>query len=268
MKIFLIYLLAFILTKISSVFIANMLIRCGAVRANFEGKDIPVGMGLTLFLGIIPSYLLINQFSLNNMDINYLTLFILTVTVLVGFIDDIIGETKVKGLKGHLKLFFTEGTLTTGALKAFVISLVSLFYSLKVSESFVLFILNLFILILTTNSFNLLDLRPGRAIKVYLLIAAIILINYPLNQPLLLVFLFALIAYFPLDLKQRAMLGDTGSNLLGISCGISLILNFNLSIKMVILAFLIILHVYTEKKSLSVLIEKNSVLRFLDNLGR
>lgn len=265
-NIVLLSILSYVFTKVSLTKVSKMLLRCGAVKKNYLGKDLPIGMGLGILIGILPSYLLIDYMNLNFNNL-YLILFIYTLTVLVGFIDDIIGETNIKGLKGHLTLFFKENIITTGTLKAIIISLVSIFFSFSISTDFISVIVNFLILIFTTNSFNLLDVRPGRAVKVYLVLSIIVLLFSPKNQ-LLLIFLFSIISYIPWDLKQKGMLGDTGSNLLGISLGITLVLNFNLLVKTVILLMLIILHIYTEKRSLSILIAKNPLLNYLDNLGR
>lgn len=77
-----------------------------------------------------------------------------------------------------------------------------------------------------------------------------------------------LLVYFPEDLKANVMMGDTGSNVLGMSLGISSILIFDLYGKLIILALLILLHIFAEKYSLTALIEKNKVLNYLDMLGR
>jgi UDP-N-acetylmuramyl pentapeptide phosphotransferase/UDP-N-acetylglucosamine-1-phosphate transferase len=64
------------------------------------------------------------------------------------------------------------------------------------------------------------------------------------------------------------MLGDTGSNILGLTLGISSVLLFNFNIRLIILGFLILIHIITEKYSLSKIIEKNKFLNYLDMIGR
>ena len=85
----------------------------------------------------------------------------------------------------------------------------------------------------------------------------------------MLVFIMAsVLAYAPLDLKGKGMLGDAGSNFLGISLGLELMFKLSVSGKIFITLFLVVLHIYTEKKSLTELIEKISFLKLIDNLGR
>ena len=116
---------------------------------------------------------------------------------------------------------------------------------------------------------NLFDLRPGRAIKVYLVIIIIILFTLTgYIQILPLLILPNVIAYFNYDLKAKAMMGDTGSNVLGISIGILMALGYTLNVRIAWLIFLILIHILTEKFSLTKIIEKNKVLNFIDRLGR
>lgn len=64
------------------------------------------------------------------------------------------------------------------------------------------------------------------------------------------------------------MMGDTGSNVLGISIGILMALGYTLNVRIAWLIFLILIHILTEKFSLTKIIEKNKVLNFIDRLGR
>src|SRR6185295_6274459 len=63
---------------------------------------------------------------------------------------------------------------------------------------------------LAANALNQLDTKPGRALKAYTLAAI------PLRAPLLPAVLIA-----PYDLREMAMLGDSGSNALGALLGLS-----------------------------------------------
>ena len=116
---------------------------------------------------------------------------------------------------------------------------------------------------------NLLDLRPGRAIKVYLIIWLVLLLTLAgFEKSLLLLLLPNVLAYFNYDLKAKAMMGDTGSNVLGISIGILFVMGYSFNIRLAWLAFLIFIHILTEKYSLTKIIENNKFLNFIDKLGR
>ena len=64
------------------------------------------------------------------------------------------------------------------------------------------------------------------------------------------------------------MMGDTGSNVLGISIGILIALGYTTKVRVSWLVFLVLIHLLTEKFSLTKIIEKNKVLNFIDKLGR
>ncbi len=84
-------------------------------------------------------------------------------------------------------------------------------------------------LVLATNVFNLLDLRPGRAIKAFVLLGAGLTLGSLDARPLWSLGLFvapALVAGL-YDLRERAMLGDTGANLLGALAGLWLVLTLS-----------------------------------------
>lgn len=258
-------LLSFGLTKLLIYPLAQLLADGGALRKNFKGKEIPVAMGLVIGFGILPSLLIYG--SLFNGKIVPQLLILFFITMSVGLIDDLLGNHEVKGLKGHFNLLLKKKKLSSGALKAIIISTISLYFSLLISNNYFVWILNFFILVLITNLFNLLDVRPGRAIKVYFLIGTVLVLTYTANNYLL-IMLSSVLAFSPWDLKGKAMLGDTGSNLLGMSIGISVLLNLNLTLKIILFIALSYVHWYTERNSLTKLIERVYFLQFIDNLGR
>lgn len=259
-------LLSFLLTKIILNPVSKLLLNNGAVRENYLGKKIPIGLGLVIWLGTTP-YLLI--YGIINSEKNiFFILLILTTTLLVGFIDDLLGNHKIKGLKGHFLMFIRDKELTSGVLKALLISLFSLLFSYQISQNILLLIINFIILILTTNSFNLLDVRPGRTLKVFIFASILLSIFYPASRLFLSIIIASIIAYVPVDFKGKGMLGDTGSNFLGMSMGIVLISNLSNIVKIMVMIFLVYLHIFTEKQSLTALIDKVYFLRLIDNFGR
>ena len=64
------------------------------------------------------------------------------------------------------------------------------------------------------------------------------------------------------------MMGDAGSNVLGISIGFLVVLTFSIFTKILVLVFLVGIHIFTEKYSLTNIIKKNRFLNYLDELGR
>ena len=261
----------------------SMLVNGNVIRPNYKNEMIPVGMGIVFLPMIIINSIILGFVTLNNIwfvsSSNYnlnivwllcLALYIFSMMAMffAGALDDLIGNRNVSGLKGHFKSLF-KGELTTGGFKALFGGFVGLVVSVCISSSIVDIIVNTLIIALSTNLMNLFDLRPGRAIKAYLVIMIpiyITLTGYTKVFPLLI--LPNVLAYFNTDLKARGMLGDTGSNVLGISIGVLMALGYGIKVRLAWLVFLILMHLITEKFSLTKIIEKNRVLKFIDNLGR
>ena len=261
----------------------SMLVNGNVIRPNYKNEMIPVGMGIVFLPMIIINSIILGFVTLNNIwfvsSSNYnlnivwllcLALYIFSIMAMffAGALDDLIGNRNVSGLKGHFKSLF-KGELTTGGFKALFGGFVGLVVSVCISSSIVDIIVNTLIIALSTNLMNLFDLRPGRAIKAYLVIMIpiyITLTGYTKVFPLLI--LPNVLAYFNTDLKARGMMGDTGSNVLGISIGVLMALGYGIKVRLAWLVFLILMHLITEKFSLTKIIEKNKVLKFIDDLGR
>lgn len=261
----------------------SMLVNGNVIRPNYKNEMIPVGMGIVFLPMIIINSIILGFVTLNNIwfvsSSNYnlnivwllcLALYIFSMMAMffAGALDDLIGNRNVSGLKGHFKSLF-KGELTTGGFKALFGGFVGLVVSVCISSSIVDIIVNTLIIALSTNLMNLFDLRPGRAIKAYLVIMIpiyITLTGYTKVFPLLI--LPNVLAYFNTDLKARGMMGDTGSNVLGISIGVLMAFGYGIKVRLAWLVFLILMHLITEKFSLTKIIEKNRVLKFIDNLGR
>ena len=261
----------------------SMLVNGNVIRPNYKNEMIPVGMGIVFLPMIIINSIILGFVTLNNIwfvsSSNYnlnivwllcLALYIFSMMAMffAGALDDLIGNRNVSGLKGHFKSLF-KGELTTGGFKALFGGFVGLVVSVCISSSIVDIIVNTLIIALSTNLMNLFDLRPGRAIKAYLVIMIpiyITLTGYTKVFPLLI--LPNVLAYFNTDLKARGMMGDTGSNVLGISIGVLMALGYGIKVRLAWLVFLILMHLITEKFSLTKIIENDRVLKFIDNLGR
>ena len=248
----------------------NLLVNSNVVRPNYKKDMIPVSMGIVFLPMIIINGIILAYFTKEFENLLYIFTFIFGMISMffAGVLDDIIGNRDVSGLKGHFKSLF-KGNLTTGGFKAVFGGLIGILISIVVSKNILDIIINTLIIALSTNLMNLLDLRPGRAIKVYLVIIISIFITltgYIKVLPLLI--LPNVIAYFNYDLKAKAMMGDTGSNVLGISIGILMVLGYSFNVRVSWLVFLILIHLLTEKYSLTKIIENNKILNFIDKLGR
>ncbi len=126
------------------------------------------------------------------------------------------------------------------------------------------------LLILATNAFNLLDLRPGRAEKGLALLGLGLCLGAWTLAPLELLGIFAgpvlVGAWF--TLRERAMLGDTGSNLVGAIGGVWLLTTLGGTGRLIALAAVLAVTIFGELRSISRTIESVPPLRWLDSLGR
>lgn len=246
----------------------GMLQDAGAIRKNYRGQDIPVSAGISFpftVMIITTGYIMFKWY-----DETYLLFMLgLMAVSLLGFIDDMLGQRDTLGFRGHFAALF-QGRLTTGGLKALGGGFIALFIALHFSGTWIDIAVNTLLMALFTNMLNLMDLRPGRAIKAYLVFLTVVIILAAGAVPWLMItpLLGAVLAYFPWDLRARAMMGDAGSNVLGLALGMLTVQSLGMSGRAGILLFLIIVHIYTEKYSLTATIEKVGFLRKIDNLGR
>lgn len=196
-----------------------------------------------------------------------LTLLIMAAT-LFGFIDDSLGTREFSGFKGHIGALF-KGRLTTGALKAIGIPLVAIISAAPFSSGIFELVGNALLIALTVNTLNLFDLRPGRALKVYIPLQLAIML---FGSPALLTSSASLIgiaaAMIVPDLKEKIMLGDSGANVLGAALGFCVVVGCDWSIKIPLIITLIVLQQLTEYISISKVVEKTAFLRMLDDAGR
>jgi UDP-GlcNAc:undecaprenyl-phosphate/decaprenyl-phosphate GlcNAc-1-phosphate transferase len=249
----------------------------GFVRQNYRGAEVafPAGIGIVAssLVALIP-LALIDELGDSNVfrpDSGIVVAYVLAVALL-GLLDDLVGSAREdlpRGWRGHARVAM-RGGFSTGALKAAGSLGVALFVLSGRGVSAGEYLLSVALLVLATNFFNLLDLRPGRSIKALILLGAGLTIGSTDVHPLWTVGLFAgpVLVLLPLDLRERAMLGDTGSNVLGAIAGLWLVLTLSTLGQAIALGLIAIATVYGEFRSLSELIERAPILRQLDSLGR
>jgi UDP-GlcNAc:undecaprenyl-phosphate/decaprenyl-phosphate GlcNAc-1-phosphate transferase len=191
----------------------------------------------------------------------------------LGFLDDSLGRGEAiatpRGWRGHWAAL-RSGSLSTGAIKAIgALALAAYVVSGRGLESW-RYLADVVLLILATNLFNLLDLRPGRAEKALALLALGLCLGAWTLQPLELLGIFAgpVLVGAWLTLGERAMLGDTGSNLIGAIAGVWLLTVLSPDARLAALAIVLALTIYGEIRSISATIDSVPPLRWLDSLGR
>lgn len=262
---------SYLLTYLLLPSILDLLTRGMLTAQSYQGQRIPEGAGIVILIATGVSLMSTLPFYWPQWEREGLVfLFFLLAIGLLGLLDDSLSQKGIKGLQGHLDYFFREGCLSTGLLKALGGVSTALFVSWLLSGDLYLFFLNSLLLCLSTNALNLLDLRPGRAGKAFLLVMFITLWHSSRAAPLFLLtaVLGSVLAYLPADLQGQAMLGDTGANLLGASLGMAQLWSFSPRLKVTVVLLLIGLHVFCEAFSLSKIIAAIPFLEFLDGIGR
>jgi UDP-N-acetylmuramyl pentapeptide phosphotransferase/UDP-N-acetylglucosamine-1-phosphate transferase len=185
-----------------------------------------------------------------------------------GLWDDLLGGEE-RGFRGHLGAL-RRGRVTAGQLKITTAGLAALIFSMVLPLGLPGGALAFFLVLLSANGLNLLDRRPGRAVKAFFAGALPLACLAPREElwALLVPLLASVLALGPLDLGARGMLGDCGSNLLGAALGAGAVLALPVPAQALLLGGWIILHVYAEVGSISDLVERHRFLRLLDALGR
>ena len=278
--------LPFLVALASAAILAPAVLRAlstgGHVKPNYRSRLLPCPFGVlalaAALLALIPLMLLEKLASTRVFHAEALPIAVYALGVIgLGLIDDTLGGSGAgrpdrplqRGWRGHGAAVL-RGEPSTGALKAAGSLGLALFTMSYLELSNGRWLLAAAVLALATNVFNLLDLRPGRSTKAFVLLAAGLGIGSGEVRPLWSLGLFvapALVAGF-YDLRERAMLGDTGANLLGALAGLWLVLTLSGTGQLVALALLAAVTLYGELRSISALVERVPGLRELDSWGR
>jgi hypothetical protein len=193
---------------------------------------------------------------------------------LVGGYDDLAGarpeQAGDKGLAGHLAAL-RAGRVSAGAVKVAGIGTAAVVAAVLTRRgtgrsAVVDGVLTTGLVAGTANLLNLLDLRPGRAGK-----AAVGLAATGLAGPaggLAAGPLGATVGVLPADLGEQVMLGDCGANAVGALLGLRLAALPGRPGRVLLLAAIAALTLASEKVSFTRVIESTPGLRELDRLGR
>jgi UDP-GlcNAc:undecaprenyl-phosphate/decaprenyl-phosphate GlcNAc-1-phosphate transferase len=250
----------------------------GLVRENYRGALLAFPLGAILataaLVALAPLAFLDDRVDLDLLEpeLRRWLPYLLGIAFL-GFLDDALGRGEAsgapRGWRGHWTAL-RAGSLSTGAIKAIgALALAAYVVSGRGLEGW-RYLADVVLLILATNLFNLLDLRPGRAEKGLVLLGAGLCLGAWSLLPLELLGIFVgpVLVGAWLTLGERAMLGDTGSNLIGAIAGVWLLTTLGADARLVALAAVVGLTIYGEIRSISATIDSVPPLRWLDSLGR
>ncbi|WP_409346473.1 hypothetical protein [Paenibacillus sp. MBLB4367] len=263
--------------------------RHGVCSINYRGDRIATGLGIFLWSMLaIGTFLYAAGEQINALwfgasgfryapdfryALRYLYVLCLSGVFVVGWVDDRFGDMKVKGLSGHARRLL-QGGWTTGLSKAAIGVMLAAVFAFAADRTWGERLLHILLISLAMNAVNLLDLRPGRALKLYLIGAGLLLVCamgrhmtgqwlalfYPLSMAVLLL--------LPSDLRGNAMLGDCGSNMLGFALGCGLVVFTDSGVQISVVVLLILMHLAAERVSLTAVIERHTWLNWLDRFGR
>ena len=190
---------------------------------------------------------------------------------LLGLADDLWGdgEGAPRGLREHARALL-RGRPSTGVAKAAGTPTLALVALTVLGFEGAELALAVGVVTLATHAFNLLDLRPGRSTKALVVLVLCLTLGSQTLEPfttLGLVLGPILVLLVP-DLRERAMLGDTGAGAVGAVGGVWLVLTLPALGQAVALGLLAGIALYGELRSISVLVERRPLLSKLDSLGR
>jgi UDP-N-acetylmuramyl pentapeptide phosphotransferase/UDP-N-acetylglucosamine-1-phosphate transferase len=183
----------------------------------------------------------------------------------VGLYDDISGDSGIKGFGGHLGAL-REGRVTSGFVKIAGVGAAGLVASAVIGSKRTSLLgrsadvlLGAGVIAGMANFVNLLDLRPGRALKAGVAIGVPVGAAGPVG---------AAAALLPEDLGEEIMVGDAGANAMGALLGVALASRTGPFGRLVAFAALGALTAASEKVSYTKVIQDAPWLRRLDELGR
>lgn len=252
--------------------------RTGLTRENYRGRPVAFPAGAVLIacslVALAPLALLDDRADLDLLDpeLRRWAVYVLGVALL-GLLDDALGRGAAggapRGWRGHAEAVLS-GRFSTGAIKAVGALALAAYATSGLGERDWRYVADLALLLGTTNLFNLLDLRPGRVEKVFAALLFGLCLGAWTVAPLDLlgIFIGPVLVGSVLTIRERAMLGDTGSNLVGALAGVSLLVVLGDDGRLVALAVVAALNLYGEFRSISRTIEGVPLLRSLDSLGR
>jgi len=239
------------------------------VATNHRGRSVPLSIGMALACGYggVGVLAALHAFGGSDRSFGVEVLWVLLAMAVVygaGLYDDL-RPASVHGLRTHFGEL-AHGRITSGIVKlvaALVASAVAAFGAGGRGWSLVLAIP---LIAGVTNLLNLLDVAPGRALKFGFCFAVGLLIAE--SSPLAWASAGQTAALLPFDVRERGMLGDAGSNLLGFVLGYLLWRRLSTVGMVVALAAVLVLHALAETVTFTRIIRATPPLRWFDDLGR
>ena len=248
-------------------------LRAELARTNFAGREVSLAEGALVVAGTC---------ALARRTGRSLDLLALAGIGGLGLLDDLLephqrraGRPVSKGLRGHLASL-RSGRVTTGAAKALGIPALALLAAAggPAPRGGAMVPVDAALTAGCANLANLLDLRPGRALKAVLPPAALLALTAGQDERarsgarLAVAALLPGAIALPADLREHGMLGDAGANVLGAAVGAAATRTLPAPARLAVLGGVVALTLASEQVSFSAVIDRTPALRALDRAGR
>jgi hypothetical protein len=246
--------------------------RLGPTAANFRGLPKPVSLGIVLVASVVVTRLLV-LFVIGvaggELGLELVAQLIAVILAFGAGLYDDLSPRPERGVVRQVALL-REGRLAPGVVKLVGLLLAGVAAVAVVGGDAARMLIGIPLIAGTANLWNLLDVRPGRSIKLFLPVAvAVGAVAWPGQSMLLTAVTFgAAAAVLPADLGEQGMLGDAGAAVLGVVIGIGLYNDLGMGALAAVLGAVVLLHVLSETVTLSAIIRAVPPLRWFDRVGR
>ncbi len=188
----------------------------------------------------------------------------MTLVFSAGLYDDR-QSTQVHGVRAHFGAL-AQGHVTSGIVKVVAGLVAAVIVVVSGGAEGVTTVVAVLLVAGTTNLVNVLDVAPGRALKFSLVAVVLPLLIEPTGLGWATAGQAAVL--LPFDVRERAMLGDGGANLLGFVLGVVVFESLSIGWMAAALALVLLLNALAETVTLTRIIRATPPLRWLDDLWR
>lgn len=232
-------------------------------RRNFSGRDVDLLAGPAAAAGALTASF---PAALNGAPG---ALVLVAAGSALGLYDDLLGSEQARGIAGHLRAL-RAGRVTTGLVKMTGLAAAGVVAASlsRRRRSAVDVAIDAALTSGAANLVNLLDLRPGRALKVLIAVTAPVAFGRDDAAWVAAGTLATAGCLLPADLGERSMLGDCGANGLGAVAGWIVTARAGRAGRCAALAVVVGLTLVSERVSFSSVIQRTPALAAIDAWGR
>ncbi|MFL5738079.1 MAG: glycosyltransferase [Actinomycetota bacterium] len=240
--------------------------------ANHRGAPVPRILGVPLILAALGGTL-VAAIGWDAGGVAWIVCGASAVVFAAGLVDDLV-VAGPRGIRQHLRALIRMD-VSSGIVKVLLIcgAAVAAVASLPFRPDWIA-AASAIAIAASANLWNGLDVVPGRALKWFLVVGVPVSIGGFLtaggwiDAPAVPATVLAAALVLALDLRERAMLGDAGANLLGFEIGVGLCVVLSDAWIVAAAVLAVALNAVAETLTLSRVIERSAPLRWFDRLGR